>query len=292
MELEKLAQQNMQTRFVDNPCRGIVLGLNQDGKAIQLAWIMGRSENSQNRVYVLDNSTLRTEAADPSRVKDPSLIIYNVMRSGPEKTHIVGNGDQNDSVYDGITSLGCYSSPAQAFYGALGTRFCEPDAPTFTPRITGYQLAYEPQSATMSILKACSAAKERWKEFMAHASITVEEFRREGVSEEQAVAAYDMEVSLQSRLGRLAFPTQRMFFEMPLIRGYGYCLTTYKPGSTELNSFGGEPFVVPLAGELEEVMQTFWDVLEPQWKVALAGKIFKDKEVRFAEPINKYKQVV
>ena len=91
--LEQEALKNMELRFVDNPCRGVVTGMNGNGEPVQISWIMGRSSNSQNRVYVAEKEKglLRTEAADPSKVEDPSLIIYNAMRS-INKAHIVSNG--------------------------------------------------------------------------------------------------------------------------------------------------------------------------------------------------------
>ena len=112
---------------VDYPGRGLILGLNRSGShAAAVYFIMGRSENSRNRVFVCEDETLRTEAADPSRVSDPSLIIYRAVRRFGNQL-IVTNGDQTDTVYDALTR-------GESFEAALRTREFEPDAPHYTPR--------------------------------------------------------------------------------------------------------------------------------------------------------------
>ena len=114
----------------DYPGRGLILGLNASGScSAAVYFIMGRSANSRNRVFVCEDETLRTEAADPSSVSDPSLIIYHAVRRWKD-TLIVTNGDQTDTVYDALTQ-------GRAFEDALRTRCFEPDAPHFTPRISG-----------------------------------------------------------------------------------------------------------------------------------------------------------
>ena len=115
---------------VDYPGRGLILGLNRSGSHAAAAYfIMGRSENSRNRVFVCEDETLRTEAADPSRVSDPSLIIYRAVRRIGDQL-IVTNGDQTDTVYDALAR-------GESFEAALRTREFEPDAPHYTPRISG-----------------------------------------------------------------------------------------------------------------------------------------------------------
>ena len=112
------------------PGRGIVIGRSEDGsKAVTAYFIMGRSANSRNRVFVEDKEGIRTEAFDPSKLEDPSLIIYAPVRVLGKKT-IVTNGDQTDTVYD-------LMSEGKTFEEALRTREFEPDAPNFTPRISG-----------------------------------------------------------------------------------------------------------------------------------------------------------
>ncbi|WP_394283501.1 IMP cyclohydrolase, partial [Frisingicoccus sp.] len=112
------------------PGRGIIIGKSADGThAVTAYFIMGRSENSRNRVFVEDGDGIRTEAFDPSKLTDPSLIIYAPVRVLGNKT-IVTNGDQTDTVYD-------LMDKQQTFEQSLRTREFEPDAPNFTPRISG-----------------------------------------------------------------------------------------------------------------------------------------------------------
>lgn len=112
------------------PGRGILQGLCGNGKQlVQIYWIMGRSENSRNRVFLEEAGAVRTAPYDESKMKDPSLIIYYPIRSY-QTNHIVSNGDQTDTVYNGL-------SQGHSFEAALETRKFEPDAPNYTPRITG-----------------------------------------------------------------------------------------------------------------------------------------------------------
>lgn len=112
------------------PGRGIVIGKSPNGKyAVTAYFIMGRSENSRNRVFVEDGEGIRTQAFDPSKLSDPSLIIYAPVRVLGNST-IVTNGDQTDTIYD-------LMEQKQTFEQALRTREFEPDAPNYTPRISG-----------------------------------------------------------------------------------------------------------------------------------------------------------
>ncbi|MCQ4772299.1 IMP cyclohydrolase [Lacrimispora saccharolytica] len=112
------------------PGRGIAIGKSEDGKyAVTAYFIMGRSENSRNRVFVTEGDGIRTQAYDPSKLTDPSLIIYAPVRVLGKET-IVTNGDQTDTVYDGI-------SKGLTFEQSLRSREFEPDAPNYTPRISG-----------------------------------------------------------------------------------------------------------------------------------------------------------
>ena len=127
--------------------RGIIIGTSPDGKSAVCAYfIMGRSENSRNRVFVRDGETLKTEPFDASKVSDPSLIIYNAVRKS-ENNLIVTNGDQTDTVYN-------LMGKGKGFYEALKTREFEPDAPNFTPRISGILYLKNGFNYEMSILKS------------------------------------------------------------------------------------------------------------------------------------------
>ena len=134
----------------DNPYvgRGIVIGKSESGKyAVSAYFIMGRSNNSRNRIFVKRGGDLYTEPYDASKVEDPSLIIYAAIRE-TDGGLIVTNGDQTDTVYDGLKS-------GLSFSDSLKRREFEPDAPNLTPRISGYitfgsgDFSYE-----MSILKS------------------------------------------------------------------------------------------------------------------------------------------
>jgi IMP cyclohydrolase len=112
------------------PGRGIIIGKTADSKkAVAAYFIMGRSENSRNRVFVRDGQGIRTQAFDPSKMKDPSLIIYAPVRVLGNKT-IVTNGDQTDTIYTGMDKQ-------QTFEQSLRCREFEPDEPNYTPRISG-----------------------------------------------------------------------------------------------------------------------------------------------------------
>ena len=138
-DLETLLKEN------DYPGRGIVLGRSVDGKhAVMVYFIMGRSVNSRNRVFLLTEDGIRTEAYDPAKLSDPSLIIYHPVRVWGGRT-IVTNGDQTDTIRD-------FMLVQKTFEAALRTRTFEPDDPNFTPRISG--VVKEDGSYKLSILKS------------------------------------------------------------------------------------------------------------------------------------------
>ena len=130
------------------PGRGIVIGKSPNGKyAVTAYFIMGRSENSRNRVFVNDGEGIRTQAFDPSKLSDPSLIIYAPVRVLGNKT-IVTNGDQTDTIYE-------LMDKQQTFEQALRTREFEPDGPNYTPRISGIMHVENGEyNYAMSILKS------------------------------------------------------------------------------------------------------------------------------------------
>lgn len=130
------------------PGRGIVIGRSADGKyAVTAYFIMGRSANSRNRVFVEEGEGIRTESFDPSKLEDPSLIIYAPVRVLGNDT-IVTNGDQTDTIYEGLQS-------GKTFEQSLRTREFEPDGPNFTPRISGVMHVEDGKyEYAMSILKS------------------------------------------------------------------------------------------------------------------------------------------
>lgn len=134
--MKALAKSNFNLALNQNPYpgRGIIVGLDETSQnLVQVYWIMGRSTNSRNRVFRTDNTgRLYTEPADPSKVTDASLIIYNAMREAPS-IYVVSNGDQTDTVVEGL------SLPFSLELG-LKERQYEPDAPNFTQRITAVSM--------------------------------------------------------------------------------------------------------------------------------------------------------
>lgn len=224
------------------PGRGIVAGLNETGEyLVQVYWIMGRSENSRNRIFKADAETgrLYTEAADAAKMKDPSLVIYNAMRErGPH--FIVSNGDQTDTVAESRAPL--YLNVA------LQGRKYEPDAPNFTQRIT----------ATSSLSKG-----------RPHIQMSI--------------------------LRRSAFGDQcdHLFYEYIPHPGFGHCITTYAGDGDPLPELRGDPLLMPLAGGLKEVSESYWQALNEANRVSLAVKFIEIGNGRSdIHIINKYKQVL
>lgn len=145
MEMLSLAKELKSNSY---PGRGIILGRSKDGtKAVAAYFIMGRSENSRNRVFVEEGEGIRTQAYAPSKLTDPSLIIYAPVRVLGNKT-IVTNGDQTDTIYEGMDRQ-------MTFEQSLRSREFEPDAPNYTPRISGVMHVENGKySYALSILKS------------------------------------------------------------------------------------------------------------------------------------------
>jgi len=141
------------------PGRGIIIGKTPDGtKAAAAYFIMGRSANSRNRVFVADGEGIRTEAFDASRMEDPSLIIYAPVRVLGNKT-IVTNGDQTDTIYEGMDRQ-------MTFEQSLRSREFEPDKPNYTPRISGIMhIENGVYNYAMSILKSSNGNPESCSRF-------------------------------------------------------------------------------------------------------------------------------
>lgn len=141
------------------PGRGLVVGRGADGGWVQVYWIMGRSPNSQNRIFVAEGATLRTEPFDASKVEDPSLILYEAMLELEGGRYLVSNGDQTRTLHE---ALGAGGSVEEALEG----REREPDAPNYTPRICGVlDLRTDMPRLVLSILKASPADPARSDRF-------------------------------------------------------------------------------------------------------------------------------
>ena len=166
------------------PGRGIVIGKSADGKyAVTAYFIMGRSENSRNRVFVEDGEGIRTQAFDPSKLSDPSLIIYAPVRVLGNKT-IVTNGDQTDTIYE-------LMDKQQTFEQALRTREFEPDAPNYTPRISGIMhIDNGTYNYAMSILKSNNGNPDSCNRYILSTLIWETETRFQVLRENQSLLVW------------------------------------------------------------------------------------------------------
>lgn len=140
------------------PGRGIILGKTPDNKAVAAYFIMGRSENSRNRIFVSTDDGIKTEAFDPSKLSDPSLVIYHPVRR-LKNILVVTNGDQTDTIVENLKKGHC-------FVHALRLRTFEPDPPIFTPRISGV-IAFggDDIAVKLSILKADNNGETTLRQF-------------------------------------------------------------------------------------------------------------------------------
>ena len=144
----QIPEQNFKRHIASNsyPGRGLVIGRSScDDGWLMLYWIMGRSEHSRNRRFTIEGPVLWTEPVDPSRVEAPELIIYPAMLELPGM-YIVSNGDQSQTIYDALKSGGTFDA-------ALATREREPDAPNYTPRISGMLELSGTPAFTLNVLK-------------------------------------------------------------------------------------------------------------------------------------------
>lgn len=208
------------------PGRGIVLGRTPDGANAVIAYfIMGRSENSRNRIFVEDGTGIRTQAFDESKLEDPSLIIYAPVRTLADST-IVTNGDQTDTIYN-LMQCG------KTFEQSLSAREFEPDAPNYTPRISGIvhcrtdaDARGEKLSYSMSILKSANGNPKCCQRF-----------------------TFDY-----------AHPLQ----------GEGHFIHTYMGDGNPLPSFVGEPTLVEICDEdIDTFAEKIWNALDDENKVSL-----------------------
>ncbi len=201
------------------PGRGIIIGLDSSGKnAIQVYWVMGRSENSRNRILAQEVDVVKTKAFDESKVADPSLIIYNAMLVAGD-SYIVSNGDQTDTIQQ-------FLKDGKTFEDAIRTREFEPDAPNFTPRISGVINFKTKDFILSSILK------------------------NEDTGE----------------------PDHRFFYYKDINPGFGMCIHTYQSDGNPIPGFRSNPYVVSLTGDIGQMANFYWELLNVDNKVALVVK--------------------
>ena len=236
------------------PGRGIVLGLHEDGKhAVMIYFIMGRSENSRNRIFVEEQTKLYTRPFDDSKVEDPSLIIYTPVRTVGCDT-IVTNGDQTDTIHKEIIKRQAQKAEQLSFHQsvhifdkALRRREYEPDAPNYTPRISGLLHIREGICGyALNILKADGGvpynAKKKEKETPACLRFTYT-------------------------------------YETP-VAGAGHYIHTYDDERNPLPSFTGEPERVALSGDIDRITDEAWAALDEENRVALYVREIDLKDTR------------
>jgi IMP cyclohydrolase len=229
-QAKQIADRNLNSHLCGNryPGRGLVIGRASDEDAwLMIYWIMGRSQNSQNRRFVADGTTLRTEPVDAARVANPSLIIYEAMLELPG-IYLASNGDQTRTLYEALSAGGTFDA-------ALATREREPDAPNYTPRISAMlDLRQQTGEVAISLLKANPANPD-----------------------------------LTDRLTyRPAVPPA----------GLGVGLTTYMGDGSPLPSFHGDLLLLPCQGSDAQVLDTYWQALDAEYRVALAVKRIRPGE--------------
>ena len=231
------AGQNFKNHLAENvyPGRGIVIGRNHEDSGIVIYWIMGRSSNSRNRIFRHENGILLTEAADPSLVEDPSLIIYNAMRDVDDCV-VVTNGSQTDTICEGLKQ-------GESFYSSLHTEKHEPDVPNFTPRISGM------------IEQKIS-------------SVTLAKISKSDFSDEQSVYHF-----------------YRYNYIAP---GYGYCVTTYMRDGNPLPAFEGDPLLLTLEGDAEQIANSYWQKLNPDNRISLFVRELKKSGEDRLKIINRF----
>jgi hypothetical protein len=233
------------------PGRGIVMGTDQDSKyAVQVYWIMGRSEGSRNRIFKYDSEgRLFTEPADPAKVKnqnDLALIIYNAMKEDyVYGNYVVTNGSQTDHIIHGVKCM-----PESTLRDCLQTQLFEPDEPNFTPRISGqFRFRHGQCHAELSLLRRCQLVRR-----------------------DDCVRSY--------------------YDYTDIAPGFGFCVTTYAGDGNPLPQFEGDPYPMPIIGNIDQVLNTYWNNLNQDNKVSVAVK-FIDLKTGKSEikVINKLVQV-
>lgn len=207
------------------PGRGILIGKSEDGRhGVICYFIMGRSENSRNRIFVKEDQGIRTQAFEPAKLTDPSLIIYWPMRVWKNQI-IITNGDQTDTIYESLRE-------GQSFEDALSKREFEPDGPNFTPRISGI------------------------------------------VQQENGDFSYKMSI-LKSDRGNGSSCSRYFYHYEKAQAGEGRLIHTYQKDGDILPSFEGEPVVVSLKGDIDQISDEIWESLNGDNKVSLMVQMFE-----------------
>tara|TARA_B100000686_G_C16489510_1_gene811318 strand:- start:76 stop:795 length:720 start_codon:yes stop_codon:yes gene_type:complete len=235
--MRKLALKNFKQHISENlyPGRGIILGRNQDDSWILVYWIMGRSDNSRNRIFKLENGILRVEPANHLFKQNKKFLFYNVMLDFNDKI-VITNGNHTDTIFEGLQN-------GKNFFSSLKSEKHESDKPNYTPRISGL---VELSKSRISFAKICKS-----------------DFNSEDSSYH--------------------------FYHYTFIpAGYGYCLTTYMSDGEPPPSFIGDPIILPLDGNAEEIANKYWTELDSENRISLfVRELIKSGKERL-KIINRY----
>lgn len=303
VDLEKIAEYNLKTKFIDNPCRGVFVGLNTTGTDTQMiVFLGGRSNSSKNRQYVIKEKSghkyVDIEEAIQEKNSDKSNRFYRPMQS-LGNIHVIGNGTQVD-FEDGKRGVighlesGILMLDVQEIYkneknfdfsidqikDIFKSWHCEPDAPYFTPRITAILDQKNPKVVYFSIISADPFAKNAW--------INQAQFLNKGPLDIVTPELIN-ETNKSTGLNNKQFPSNRSLFEKCLEEGFGYCVTTYNPGdSKNLPSFTGEPFILQTELSIMGTINYLKNNLDSRI-VAIAGKTVSSGGYLIHPPINLFK---
>jgi hypothetical protein len=238
----------------DNPCRGLISGSDEQGNGIQICWLMSRSSKGRNRQIKISGDIAKVDVLDRHAMYDPSWLYYTSFRL--DDIHVSGNWNHINRLYDDFMKSEIPIN-SEIFYSTLEKFNCAPDYPAFTPRISVFQKNID--VSYFSIIAPDS------------------------VKRESALLNNEIPVNINDN----SIPSERYNFEMHHENGNGYCITTYMPGSQDLNPFNRQPIAVSLVGKLEDMMDNIWSMLEPEWRISVSGVIFNKDFSRYANPINK-----
>lgn len=227
--------------------RGIAAGMTADGSKAALAYfIMGRSENSRNRVFREEGKDVVIYPFDESKVEDPSLIIYSPLRVLGNKV-IVTNGDQTDTIYD-------FMSGGGTFKEALETRKFEPDAPNLTPRIS----AVLTLDTDLALGACCGQAGGKAADGQACSAGDISD-----------IPKFSYEMSILKSIDEKGSGCARYIYSYPAAAGLGHFIHTYEHDGNPLPTFQGEPRRIFVPDDMEEFFRDIWENLNEQNRISL-----------------------
>ena len=239
MDVYKVSRFEDAVRGNAYPGRGIIAGQSSDGTKAAIAYfIMGRSANSRNRVFTERDGALFTEPFDASKVEDPSLIIYAAVREY-ENHLIVTNGDQTDTVYEGLAA-------GKSFYEALESRCFEPDAPNFTPRISA-EVVFGSGKGRDTAASSDAGAD----------------------TDAGTAGSFTYRMSILKSADAEGSACNRFGYDYAPVPGVGHFIHTYECDGNPLPTFQGEPERVSVPDDIDAFADEIWNALDADNKISL-----------------------